>query len=269
MEIWATVPILSERAESISKHVFAVGIQRISIPAGKHTFKFSKRGNEGASIKNKGFERHVTRQGTIEIGARVRGNRRNTRINDVVGCASRAQLRPAASVARGCAARDCASRACATSNDQRPLRWRQSWRLKTHAHAATAAAAAAAAGRCLHASTSPPPPPPPPIPRLVGKYPHTPCSNQSALACPRGCSHGPGGILSLFPSLSLRPLVLLFLSFSVSLFPPLSFTVYLSVSLSLFHSPDTLNASSALYSTGVIPVASRGTGRGHLSRGWG
>ncbi|KAL2733319.1 zinc finger protein 805-like isoform X4 [Vespula maculifrons] len=67
------------------------------------------------------------------------------------------------------------------------LQWRQSWRRKTRAHVTTAA------GRCLHASTSPPPPPPPPYSGLVGKYPHTPCSNQSALACPRGCSHGPGG----------------------------------------------------------------------------
>ncbi|XP_011631157.1 atherin-like, partial [Pogonomyrmex barbatus] len=100
-------------------------------------------------------------------------SRQTIRRNNVAGCASHARLRLAASVARGCAARDCASRACATSSGHRSLRWRQSWRLKTHAHAATtaaAAAAAAAAGRCLHASTSPPPPPPspPPPPILVG-----------------------------------------------------------------------------------------------------
>lgn len=154
-----------------------------------------------------------------------------------------------------------------TSNGQQSLRWRQSWRLKTHAHAA---AAAAAAGRCLHASTSPPPPPP--IPRLVGKYPHTPRSNQSALACPRGCSHGAWRhplSLPLCLSFSFRPLVLLFyhilyLALSPS---PLSLIYRLFVYLSRSFIHLTLNASSALHSTGVIPVASRGTGRGHCSRG--
>lgn len=146
---------------------------------------------------------------------------------DVADCAFRAQLSPAASIACGCAARDCAGGACVPWSCRQSLRWRQSWRRKTHAHAVTTAAAAA--GRCFHASTSPPPPPP--IPRLVGKYPHTLRSNQSALACPRGCSHGLGGILSLSPSLSLRPLVPPVLSFSVSLFP-LSL-LFLSFSLSL------------------------------------
>lgn len=120
---------------------------------------------------------------------------------------------------------------------------------ETHAHAATTAAATAAAGRCLHASTSPPPPPP--IPRLVGKYPHTPRSNQSALACPRGCSHGPGGILSLplSPFRFARSYPLFCHSLSCSL-PPLSFSINPPLSLSLSYSfiHLTLNTSSALHS---------------------
>lgn len=122
---------------------------------------------------------------------------------------------------------------------------------KTHAHAVTTAAAAA--GRCLHASTSsPPPPPPPPISRLVGKYPHTPRSNQSALACPRGCSHGPGGILSLPLFRFARSYSLLCHSLSrsspsFSLFLTLLFSVYHCLSLSLSFIHLTLNASSALH----------------------
>lgn len=137
-----------------------------------------------------------------------------------------------------CASDECASCACVLVGGV--LQWRQSWRRKTRAHVTTAA------GRCLHASTSPPPPPPPPYSGLVGKYPHTPCSNQSALACPRGCSHGPGGCP--FPTAHVTPRrqappsllhlrsLLLRLAFPRYLFNfsyPLSFALPSSLSLSL------------------------------------
>lgn len=143
---------------------------------------------------------------------------------------------------------------------------------KTHAHAVTTAAAA---GRCLHASTSsPPPPPPPPISRLVGKYPHTPRSNQSALACPRGCSHGPGGILSLPLFRFARSYSLFCHSLSrstppLSLFLTLLFSVCHCLSLALSFTWLLTRAVRYTSRTGVIPIASRGTGRGHRSRGWG
>jgi len=148
-----------------------------------------------------------------------------------------------------------------SSSSRLSLRWRQSWR-KIHAHAVTTAAAAA--GRCLHASSSPPPPPPPPIPRLVGKYPHTPRSNQSALACPRGCSYGPGGILSL-PLFRFARSYPLFCHSPSCSSPSFSLSVFISLTLSFTQ----LLTRAVRYTarTGVIPIASRGTGRGHRSCG--
>lgn len=164
--------------------------------------------------------------------------------NAAAGCASRARLSLLKRVARGCAARDCAGHACAPSGSRQSLRWRQSWRRK-------------------HTRTLLPPPPPPPVgastplpPRLRHRHRsrdswvstltlHAPISLHSHVHEVARTGQAASSLSLSFASPARIPcsvihcLALLPLSIS-----PL-FSIYLCLSLSLFHSPD---SSSALHS---------------------
>lgn len=195
---------------------------------------------------------------------------RAERKENAAGCAFRARLSLLKRVARGCAARDCACHACAPSGSRQSLRWRQSWRRK-------------------HTRTLLPPPPPPPVgastplpPRLRHRHRrrsrdswvstltlHAPISLHSHVHEVARTGQAASSLSLSFASPARIPCsVILCLAFAPSL--SLSPFLYLFiVSLSLSFTWLLTRAVHYTSHTGVIPIASRGTGRGHRSCGWG